>query len=72
MEADASYFHTIAEVAVTLAGFSGIVVALLGRGAAWRENDRYGLMVVLLCCVYALVLSLLPTALAFFDVAAAR
>jgi len=64
---DLEYFYTIAEIAVTLAGFSGIVVALIGRGAAWRENDRYGLLAVLVACAGAFVLALVPACLLFFE-----
>lgn len=63
------YFYTIAEVAITLVGFSGIIVALLGSGSPWRENDRYGLIAVVVTCAGALVFSLLPVGLLFLSMA---
>lgn len=56
---------TIAEISVALAGFSSVVIALRGPVAgSWSPQDRYGLGIVLVASVGALVGSLLPFPLA--------
>jgi hypothetical protein len=57
---------TIAEISVSLAGFSSVVIALRGSGPdAWSPQDRFGLGNVLGASVGTLVGSLLPFPLAY-------
>jgi hypothetical protein len=57
---------TIAEISVTLAGFSSVVIALRGHGPeAWSPQDRVGLGNVLGASVAVLVGSLLPFPLTY-------
>ena len=57
---------TIAEIAVSVAGFSSVVIAVRGSGpSAWSPQDRVGLGTILGASVGTLVLSLLPFPLAY-------
>lgn len=57
---------TIAQISVTLAGFSGVMIALRGSGHhAWSAQDRFGLANVLGASVGTLFGSLLPFPLAY-------
>ena len=57
---------TIAEISVSLAGFSSVVIALRGSGPnAWSPQDRFGLGNVLGASVGTLVGSLLPFPLTY-------
>jgi hypothetical protein len=57
---------TIAQISVTLAGFSSVVIALRGSGSyGWSPQDRVGLGNVLGVSVGTLVGSLLPFPLTY-------
>jgi hypothetical protein len=57
---------TIAEISVSLAGFSSVVIALRGSGPdAWSPQDRFGLGNVLGVSVGTLIGSLLPFPLTY-------
>ena len=56
---------TIAEVAVAVAGFSAIVVALNGRPVRqWDELDRHNPRMLIQVAFFTLVFSILPSVLA--------
>ena len=57
-------FDTLAQVALGIAGFSGVVVAVSDRAAAYHEADSLRVQSLLIVSVGALVLSLLPSGLA--------
>ena len=60
-----SLLLTIAQLAVALAGFSAIVVALNGRPVReWDETDRLNLRCLLQVSIYVLAFSLFPFVLA--------
>lgn len=59
-------FHTLAEVAVAIAGFSSLIIVLRGGSADWRKQDYVGLGYVLGWSVGAIFLSLLPVVLGEF------
>ncbi|GEM_PF-2565509 len=51
--------QTIAEIAIGLIGFTGIVSAL-GRRRDWDRTEIRNFMVILRACISALLLSFLP------------
>ena len=53
-------FHTLAEVAVAITGFSSLVVIFRGAGTTWRPQDYVGLSFVLSWSIGGIFLSLLP------------
>ena len=61
-------FHTLGEIAVAIAGFSSLVIALRGRSSGWSEQDYLGLGYVLCWSIGAIFLSLLPILLGEFGV----
>ena len=64
---DQEFFIAIAQIAVTLAGFSGLVVAIRGAPpAAWHPRDIWSLSWMFGTSLGALFLALLPRTLAFF------
>jgi hypothetical protein len=54
---------TIAELAVALAGFSGVVVGLRGRAGGLSPQDRFGMVHILSSSGAAMLFSMLPFAL---------
>jgi hypothetical protein len=61
----------IAQIAVTLAGFSGLVVAIRGAPpTAWHPRDIWSLSWMFGTSLGALFLALLPSLLAFFHLPA--
>lgn len=65
-------FGTIAEVAVTLAGFSGLFFAFQHRaGESFSDSERRALTYLLVASLGATVLGLLPVALGSFTSAPA-
>ena len=65
-------FHTLAEVAVAIAGFSSLIIVLRGGSGDWRKQDYVGLGYVLGWSVGAIFLSLLPVVLGEFDLGLAN
>ena len=61
-------FHTLAEIAVAIAGFSSLVIAFRGRSSDWSGQDYLGLGYVLCWGIGAIFLSLLPIILGEFGV----
>lgn len=61
-------FHTLAEIAVAIAGFSSLVIAFRGRASDWSEQDYLGLGYVVCWSIGAIFLSLLPIILGEFGV----
>ena len=59
-------FHTLAEIAVALAGFSSLIIVLRGGSSGWHKRDYVGLGYVLGWSTGAIFLSLLPIVLAEF------
>jgi hypothetical protein len=59
---------TIAEISVALAGFAGIVMAVLSSGREKRLQDLWGLLEVLACSALSLTFSILPFALVELDI----
>lgn len=55
-----SVLLAIAQIAVALAGFSGLVVTLRHTASSWKRNEIIGLMFIFELTAAALVLSLLP------------
>jgi hypothetical protein len=58
-----------AEISIGLAGFTGIIVALLGRSDSWTQFDVVRSIHLLMLGFGAMLLSLLPFALSFFGLA---
>ena len=61
---DFSPFQTLAEVALGIAGFGGVVVAFRDRSHGWHPADSARVLSLLLTSFGALFLSLLPSGLA--------
>lgn len=64
-------FHTLAEVAVAITGFSSLVVVFRGSTGAWTRQDYIGLSFVLSWSIGCIFLSLLPILLVEFAVSLA-
>ncbi len=62
-------FHTLAEVAVAVTGFSSLIVVFRGNAAEWGRQDFIGLSFVLSWSIGAIFASLLPLVLAEFGFA---
>ena len=56
---------TIAEIAITLAGFSGLIAAIRVR-EEWTTQDRFRLIYILLFCFLVVICALLPIFTAAF------
>ena len=66
---DDGFLLAIAEIAVTLAGFSGLVVAIRGaRPTAWHPRDIWSLSAMFGASLGALFMALLPMVLTFLRV----
>ena len=64
---DEGFLLAIAQIAVTLAGFSGLVVAIRGAPpTAWHPRDIWSLSWMFGTSLGALFMALLPVLLAFF------
>lgn len=57
----------VAQVAIGLAGFSAILVALSGKPHQWTPVDAFRIRLILACSFQSVFLSLIPVALAFFS-----
>lgn len=64
-------FETLAQIALGIAGFSGVVVAVSDRPANEERSDSLRILSLLLVSLGALVLALLPSGLALADVSRA-
>ena len=63
---------TVGEIAITLAGFIGLIVVFKPVSAAsWSEEERARVVFVLILCSLILLSALLPFALSGFEVSAA-
>jgi hypothetical protein len=60
---------TYAQVAIGLAGFSSILIALSGRPSLWGPIDSFRITILLTSSFLSVLLSLLPITLAFFSMA---
>ena len=63
----ASALLTLAQVAIGLAGFSAILVALSGKPHQWTPVDAFRIRNILALSFQSVFLSLVPFALAFFS-----
>jgi hypothetical protein len=61
-------FETLAQIALGIAGFSGVVVAVSDRPADQERSDSLRILSLLVVSLGALVLALLPSGLALADV----
>ncbi len=66
MEAE-GILTTLAEIAVAIAGFSGIVVALQGRQGAWSETDRGRFSLLVQLSLSSVFWSLIPIVFHLID-----
>ncbi len=60
---DAEFHFAVAEIAIALAGFTGLVAGLSGQERSGGAHDYHGLLNILISSGCALVFALLPTAL---------
>jgi hypothetical protein len=65
-------FETLAQIALGIAGFSGVVVAVSDRPANEERSDSLRILSLLVVSLSALVLALLPSGLALAEVSRAR
>lgn len=63
-----SAFETLAQIALGIGGFSGVVVAVSDRSADQPRADALRILSLLVVSLGALVLALLPSGLALADV----
>jgi hypothetical protein len=68
----ASALLTFAQVAIGLAGFSAILVALSGKPHQWTPVDAFRIRNILAFTFQSVFLSLIPFVLAFFSLPQAR
>jgi len=61
-------FHTLAEVAVAITGFSSLIIVFRGNSPDWTRQDYVGFSFVLTWSVGSIFLSLLPIVLAEFQI----
>jgi len=61
-------FETLAEIALGLAGFSGVVVAVSDRPVQHERSDSLRILSLLTLSLGGLVLALLPSGLALAEV----
>ena len=60
-------FHTLAEIAVAVTGFSSLIVIFRGTTATWDPQEYISFAFVFFWSIGALFLSLLPIVLTEFD-----
>ena len=64
-------FHTLAEVAVAITGFSSLVIIFRGSSADWSRLDYVSFSFVLTWSIGCIFLSLLPLILVEFEISVA-
>ncbi len=60
-------FHTLADVAVAIAGFSSLAIVFRGRASDWREQDYLSLAFAMCWSIGSVFFALLPILLAQFE-----
>lgn len=64
-----SALSTFSQLALGLAGFSSVLIALSGKPGSWTRVDSFRITNLLAACFVAVFMSLLPPLLAFFGLA---
>ena len=65
-------FHTLAEVAVAMAGFSSLVIVFRGRSSEWKGQDYVSLAFAMCWSIGSVFFALFPVVSAQFGVELAR